>query len=110
LSTNQLSESCTLPKADRDLHQVAQLDGAAKYCVSRHDEREDHGRLPEERGEGDQVLLLLDQQQVVAQHAAKARVELSVLDLLAPVQRDGLAVFAHAHQVVPEVGLVALLR
>ena len=35
--------------------------------------------------------------------------QLAVLHLLAAVQRDRLAVLAHPHQVVAEVGLEALL-
>jgi len=92
-----------------DLHQVAELDRAAEILLRPDDERKDHRRLAEERGEGHQVLLLLDEQQVVAQHVAETQVELAALDLLAMVERDGFAVLAHAHQVVPEVGLEALL-
>lgn len=92
-----------------DLHQLTELDGAAEEARRLHDEGEDHRGLPKGGREGNQVLLLADQLQVVLQHRGEAQLELAVFDLFAAVERNGLAVFANPHQMVPEVGFVALL-
>ena len=65
--------------------------------------------LAEEAGEPDQVLLRPDQTQVIAQQRQEAAFQVRALDLLALVQRDGLAVFAHPHHVMAEVRLKPLL-
>ena len=98
-----------LAKGGRNLDQVPQLDGTGKIARSRHQEREDDGRLLEEGGEPDQPLLRLDQAQVVAQHRTEAVVQLLMRCRFATVQRNRFAVLAHAHQVVAEIGLAPLL-
>ena len=92
-----------------DLHQLPELDRAAEKPGCRDNEGKHHRRLAKKRREPDQVFLLFDQLQVIGQHLGKARVEVAALDRLAFVERNRLAVFAHANQVVAKVGLIALL-
>ena len=96
-------------KGRGNLHQLAQLDGSAEEPRGSHQKRKDQRCLAEEGGKPDQVLLRLEQAQVVGQHAGETQVKLVALDLFAPVQRDGFAIFAHPDQVVAEVGLHLLL-
>ena len=97
------------PEGRVDLHQLAELDGAAEVARRRHDQREDDGRLTEEAAEPGQVLLVAHQPQVVGHHVGEAQVELPALHAFAAVQRDGLAVLAHPHHVMAEIGFQHLL-
>ena len=92
-----------------NLHQFAELDGTAEKARCCHDERKHHGGLAKEAGEPDEALLSIDQRQVIAQHPAKAQVELLALHCFATVQRDGLAVFPYPHHVVAKIGFDPLL-
>jgi hypothetical protein len=110
LSTNQDSASCTRPKAEAICISSPSWIAPLKKRGAIHHEGEHHGGLVEADGEPGQALLRLDQRQVVAQHRAEMAAELALLDRLAAVERDRLAVLAHPHQVVAEVGLALLLR
>ena len=91
------------------MHQLTELNRTTEETRSRHDEREHHCSLAKPHCEPGQIFLLFEQVQVVAQHGAKAQVQLGALHFFALVQRDGFAVFPHANHVVAEISLQALL-
>ena len=93
----------------RYLHQLAELDGAAKKSWRGHNKRKHHGGLAEKIGEPDQVLLLFNEREVVGQHRGKSQVKLGPLHAFAFVECDRFAVFTDPHHVVAKVSLVALL-
>jgi hypothetical protein len=108
LSTNQDSESCTRPKAEAicisSPSWMAPLKkrGAAtmkgKTTAAWPKEAVNHTRF---------FCCRISAGSWPAR--AKAAVQVLVLHGFAPVQGDGFAVLAHAHQVVAKVGLIALL-
>ena len=99
-------------KGRGNLHELAQLDGAAKKARRGHNEWKHHRRLAKTHGKPSEVFLRFEQLQVVVQHKAKAQAQVLALDgiVLVTIRDPGLllALRADADRGMVEIGRVPL--
>ena len=96
-------------KSRRDLHQFAQLNRAGKVTRCRHQNRKHHSRLAVARAEPREALLHFQQLHEIVQHLLETVLQRVAFVIRATIHGNRFAVFAHPHQVMPEVGFQPLL-
>ena len=91
------------------LHQIAELNLAAKKTRGGHYERKDHRQLVVHRGEPAEPLAVVHEAAKIADHECKARKQAPALIGFAAIKCHAFGVFAQTHQAIAHVGLIALL-